>query len=96
MDSRLLFSVALGAKALDLTTIDEVGGGAHESESGEHGRIQEIVLAGSSKTILGTARTLIHNKLNGVVKGYLVYLQLSGIGFRISKDAKDVTYVVPS
>lgn len=96
MGSRLFFSGPLGANAIDLKTIDKVGGGAYKFERSEDGRIQEIVLAGPNKSVLGTARTLIHNKLSGVVKGYLVYLQLSGVGFRVSKEAKDVTFEVPS
>ena len=93
---RLFFSGPLGANAIDLKTIDKVGGSAFKLERAEDGRIQEIVLAGPNKAVLGTARTLLHNKINGVVKGYLVYLQLSGVGFRVSKEVKDVTYEVPS
>lgn len=96
LGSRLFFSGPLGANAIDLKTIDSVGGGAYKLERAEDGKVQEIVLAGPDKAVLGTARTLLHNKLNGVVKGYLVYLQLSGVGFRVSKEVKDVTYEVPS
>lgn len=96
LGSRLYFSGPLGDNAIDLKTIDKVGGGAFKLERADDGRIQEIVLAGANKSVLGTARTLIHNKISGVVKGYLVYLQLSGVGFRVSKEVKDITYEIPN
>lgn len=94
LGTRLFFTGPLGSNAIDLEKVDDQGLSAFKLQRGEDGRITGIDLAGPSKSITGTARTLLHNKINGVARGYLVYLQLSGVGFRVSKENKDVSYPV--
>eukprot|EP00892_Ulva_mutabilis_P011282 jgi/Ulvmu1/8526/UM044_0060.1 len=94
--TRLFFTGPLGSNAIDLEKIDDQGLSAFKLQTAEDGRITGIDLAGPSKSIMGTARTLLHNKINGVSRGYLVYMQLAGVGFRVSKENKDVTFSVGS
>ena len=94
--TRLFFTGPLGSNAIDLEKIDDQGLCAFKVDRAEDGRVTGIDLAGPSKSITGTARTLLHNKINGVARGYLVYLQLAGVGFRVSKENKDVTFAIGS
>lgn len=96
LGTRLFFTGPLGSNAIDLEKVDDQGLSAFKLQRAEDGRITGIDLAGPSKSVTGTARTLLHNKINGVSRGYLVYLQLAGVGFRVSKENKDVTFAVAS
>lgn len=94
LGTRLFFSGPLGSNAIDLEKVDDQGLSSFKLQRAEDGRISAIDLAGPSKSITGTARTLLHNKIRGVSRGYLVYLQLAGVGFRVSKENKEVTFPV--
>lgn len=47
-----------------------------------------------NRALHGTARTLIANMVQGVVKGYEKRLKIEGIGYQGRKDGKGVTLVV--
>lgn len=94
LGTRLFFTGPLGSNAIDMEKIDGEGLSAFKLQRADDGRITGIDVAGPSKSITGTIRTLLHNKINGVARGYLVYLQLAGVGFRVSKENKDVTFAV--
>lgn len=88
--TRLRFDGPLGSNALDLRGIDQRGMAAYRLERDASGRIDAVCLAGPDKAVVGTARSLLHNKIHGVTRGYLVYLQLAGVGFRVSKSVEPV------
>lgn len=91
--SRLYFSGPLGVNAIDLQKLDSEGMTAFRVDPVEGGGC-EIRVAGPSSSFVGTISSLIRNKVTGVVQGYLIYLQLVGVGYRVTKETKDVTYTV--
>jgi hypothetical protein len=94
--SQLFFSGPLGSNAIDLEKTDKKGMAAFKLVRGEGDQIEEIQIAGPCKDTTRSAHTLVQNRVNGVVRGYLMYLQLVGVGYRVSKMSKDVTYTVHS
>ena len=87
--SQLYFSGPLGVTAIDLQKLDTLGQAAFKVEAGE------IQVVGPSRSMVGTLTSLIRNKITGVVRGYLIYLQLVGVGYRVSKDTVPVSVNVP-
>ena len=92
--TRLFFSGPLGSNAIDLQKVDSKGLAAFRLVRAEDDRINEVQIAGVCKDITQSAKTLVQNRVKGVVRGYLLYMQLVGVGYRVSKDSKDVTYTV--
>lgn len=92
--SQLFFSGPLGSNGINLKAIDTDGLGALKVETNEDGKVTQIQVAGPSREFIGTAASLIRNKVHGVVRGYLMYLQLAGVGYRVSKETRPVTYEV--
>jgi len=88
--TRLYFSGPLGVTAIDLSKVDTRGRAAFKVEAGT------ISVVGPCRAFVGTVATLIRNKVTGVVRGYLVYLQLQGVGYRVSKETKAVPVLVPA
>lgn len=92
--TRMFFEGPLGSNAVDLLTVDPEGMVAMKLERDEAGKITDVLFAGPDKAFTRSCRTHVSSRVNGVVRGYLVYLQLAGVGYRVSKDNKDVTYEV--
>lgn len=92
--TRLYFSGPLGSNGLDLQKVDSKGLAAFRLVRTEDNKISEVQIAGVCKDIAHSAKTRVQNCVNGVVRGYLLYMQLVGVGYRVAKDNKDVTYTV--
>jgi hypothetical protein len=94
MGTRLYFSGPLGSNAVDLLKVDDKGLAAFKAVRDEKDKVTEVLFAGPCKSITRSCRTHVQNRVNGVTRGYLVYMQLAGVGYRVSKSNKEVTYNV--
>lgn len=92
--TRLFFSGPLGSNAIDLQKVDSKGLAAFRVLEGEDKKIGEVQIVGPDEDITRSAKTLVQNRVNGVTRGYLMYMQLVGVGYRVSKETRDVTYTV--
>ena len=92
--TRMFFEGPLGSNAVDLLKVDPEGMAAMKLERDGADKITDVLFAGPRKDITRSCRTHVQSRVNGVVRGYLVYLQLVGVGYRVSKGSKDVTYTV--
>lgn len=98
----LVFSGPLGSSALHLEKIDAEGTCAF-SFCPTQARLTVIT---SSKASCGLLKKLIANKIQGVTRGFLVYLKILGIGYRayLEKNtlifkvgySHDILYTIPS
>jgi large subunit ribosomal protein L6 len=98
----LKFSGPLGSNYLNLQKIDPQGLGGIQY----HKEKQQLELLSASKSEFGLFKKLLLNKIQGVLRGYLVYLKIVGIGYRATlSDNKlflklgyshDIIYTVPS
>ena len=98
----LLFSGPLGTTKLNLKKIDPAGVGSLFLDI-ENKCVKFRTL---SKPFYGLFKSLLQNKLQGVSRGFMVYLRIVGIGYRAHIENKtlfmklgfshDVLYRIPS
>ncbi|CAL5229733.1 g13113 [Coccomyxa viridis] len=97
----LTFKGPLGTSHLGLSRIDTLGDAALKLSP----ESREIAICSPSKGFFGTLQSLLRNKIEGVTKGFLVYLRIQGIGYRATlKDqtlqfklgySHDISYELP-
>lgn len=97
----LLFSGPLGTTILNLQKIDPIGIGSIFLDI-QNNNLQIRTL---SKSFFGLFKSLLQNKLQGVSRGFLVYLRIVGIGYRAHIENKtlfmklgyshDILYKIP-
>lgn len=92
--TRLFFSGPLGSNAIDLQKVDSRGLAAFRVLRGPQEKISEVQITGPCADTVRSAKTLVQNRVDGVVRGYLMYMQLVGVGYRVSKQNRDVTFTV--
>ena len=95
------FSGPLGHTRLNMQTIDPKGSGALLLNQQKN----QLEVISSSKCSFGLFLQLIENKIQGVTRGFLVYLKILGIGYRaqlINKTlvmklgySHDIVYKIP-
>lgn len=98
----LIFSGPLGKTKLNLKKID-VFGSAAVFISQEKKTLEILTL---SKSFNGLLKTLVLNKIQGVSRGFLLYLKIIGIGYRVLLQnnklifklgySHDIIYKLPS
>lgn len=98
----LLFIGPLGRTTLNLQSIDPKGLAAISINQKE----QIIHILTSSKSLHGLYKTQLSNRLYGVLRGYLMYLKIIGVGYRAHLDknilflklgySHDLVFQVPS
>ena len=98
----LLLSGPLGSTGLNLEKIDTLGTNAFHFES----ETRTLKVISSSKAWSGLLKKLLLNKIQGVTRGFLVYLKIIGIGYRASLEnntlifklgySHDIMYTIPS
>jgi hypothetical protein len=67
---------------------------ALQVECDEKGRVENILLAGPVENATKSIKAHLENHIRGVTRGFLVYMQVVGVGFRVSKEVQDVSYIV--
>lgn len=97
----LLFSGPLGTTQLNLEKIDPQGVGSFCLDIANNC----LKFRTLSKSFFGLLKALVKNKLQGVSRGFLVYLKIVGIGYRASIENKtlylklgyshDILYRIP-
>ena len=92
--TRFYFDGPLGSNAVDLLKADAKGMAAFKVERSAEGRVAAIHVAGPAGDVVHGIKTQLQNRIHGVVRGYLMYLQLVGVGFRVSKETREVSYLV--
>jgi large subunit ribosomal protein L6 len=95
----LLLIGPLGINKIDLKRIDNKGGGAIKLSE------NHLFFCSQSKSFFRTFLKLIFNKIEGVNTGFLIYLKMTGIGFRASLEdqtlrlkvgySHDFKYIIP-
>ena len=75
-DNCLIFSGPLGNTSINLKKIDPMG------FCGILLNNKELQFITHSKSFFGLFKSLIDNKLQGVSRGFLIYLKIIGIGYR--------------
>ncbi|CAL8469573.1 g9114 [Coccomyxa elongata] len=85
---QLVFAGPLGTSRLGLSSIDSLGDAAFKLIPEE----REIAVCTPNKAFFGTLQSLLRNKIEGVTKGFLVYLRISGIGYRAAIDGQTITF----
>ena len=83
--SILTFFGPLGTSTLNLKKIDKSGIGFFFLEPVK----KEILFSTPCKIFFGTVNKIMENKIQGVTRGFLIYLRIVGIGFRATFD-KDI------
>lgn len=98
----LRISGPLGSTGIHLEKIDPLGQNAYSYDP------KTSIFRGISvsKASSGLLKKILQNKIHGVTRGYLVYLKIVGIGYRVSLEnnmlvfkvgfSHDVLYTVPS
>lgn len=76
----LIFSGPLGKTSLNLKKIDPTGLAAISFIPQD----KVLKITTSSKSFYGLLKSLINNKIQGISRGFLVYLKIIGIGYRVS------------
>ena len=94
--TKLFFSGPLGSNALDLLKSDSKGMAAFKVDRDEVGKVQAIHFAGPDQQTVQACHRHVQNQVHGVLRGYLMYMQLAGVGYRVSKSTKDVSFNVHS
>jgi large subunit ribosomal protein L6 len=81
--SSLHFEGPLGLIEIDISKIDSFGLGFFRMKT-ELNQFEVFVQKTSknSKSFFGSLTSLFRNNIHGVCQGYLVYLELTGVGFR--------------
>lgn len=102
VENLLIFTSALGITTLQLEKIDQKGEASINIEKAS----QQILVESFSQALVGLLKSLLENKLIGVSRGYLIYLQIVGVGYRVSiKEntlffklgySHDITYKLPT
>lgn len=97
----LFFSGPLGHTKLNLQKIDPIGIGSICLDI----KTNNLKIRTLSKSFFGLFKTLLQNKLQGVSRGFLVYLRIVGIGYRAHIENKtlflklgfshDILYKIP-
>ena len=80
IDNILYFQGVLGKTALHLKKIDPKGLAGVVIETNQN----NLKIITSSKAFYGLLKSSIQNKLQGVSRGFLIYLKIVGIGYRVS------------
>ena len=75
----LIFSGPLGSSCLELSRLDPLGLGVYFYDKIKN----EFSIRTTSPSFLGLFQTLVTNKIQGVTRGYLTYLRIHGIGYRV-------------
>jgi len=101
-ESILLFSGPLGSTGINLKKIDPLGSNAIFVDQ----KSSSIKILTSSKSYHGLIKKLILNKIQGITRGFLIYLKIVGIGYRAHLDkntlflklgySHDIIYNIPS
>jgi large subunit ribosomal protein L6 len=100
-DHHLFFSSPLGQTILNLKKIDPKGTAAFMIDP----ELKRINIISHSKSYHGLLKSLIKNKIQGISRGFLIYLKIVGIGYRASLEnnslflklgySHDILYKVP-
>lgn len=88
--SILIFSGPLGNNTLNLKKIDKKGYGIFFLNTEK----KQILFSTQSKSFFGTITNIIENKIQGVSRGFLLYLRIIGIGFRATLDKNILTFKI--
>ena len=98
----LFFSGPLGYTVLNLKKMDPDGSSALKINSNSTG----LKLITTTKSSHGLLKSLIENKIQGISRGFLIYLKIVGIGYRafLEKNtlflklgySHDILYKIPS
>lgn len=100
----LYFQGPLGNTALHLKKIDPLGIAGIFLETQEN----QLKITTTSKAFYGLLKSIIQNKLQGISRGFLIYLKIVGIGYRVSLTennqtlflklgySHDIIYKIPS
>lgn len=96
----VVFSGPLGSTRINLKKIDPLGYGAIQVN------LKNINILATSKAYLGLLKKLISNKIHGINRGFLIYLKITGIGYRASLEknslllklgySHDIIYNIPT
>ena len=76
----LLFFGPLGETSMNLKKIDPLGLAGISLNS----QTKMLQITTRSKSFHGLVKSLIQNKIQGVTRGFLIYLKIIGIGYRVS------------
>lgn len=79
-DDILIFSGPLGFTGVNLKKIDPLGSSAILIKQD----IRSIFIVTQSKSYQGLLKKKLLNKIEGITRGFLVYLKIIGIGYRAS------------
>ena len=98
----LKFSGPLGYTTINLKKVDPEGLGGLLIDKHE----KQIKFVTHSKSFFGLFKSLVNNKLQGITRGFLIYLKITGIGYRASLEndilflklgySHDIIYKIPS
>ena len=101
-NNTLFFSGPLGSTAINLEKIDPLGSSAILIDK----KNLSVKILTSSKPYSGLIKKIILNKIQGVTRGFLLYLKIVGIGYRahLEKDtlffklgySHDIVYNIPA
>lgn len=101
-DNILSFSGPLGSTGINLEKIDSIGSNSIFIDT----KSSTLNIITSSKSSLGLLKKLILNKIQGVTRGFLIYLKIVGIGYRAHLEkntlflklgySHDVIYNIPA
>jgi large subunit ribosomal protein L6 len=84
IDNILYFQGPLGKTALHLKKIDPKGVAGILIETTEN----QLKITTPSKAFYGLLKSIIQNKLQGISRGFLMYLKIVGIGYRANLNSK--------
>ena len=98
----LFFSGPLGSTGINLEKIDPTGSNSISINTNS----STLNILTSSKSSLGLLKKIILNKIQGITRGFLIYLRIVGIGYRAHLEkntlflklgySHDIIYNVPS
>lgn len=98
----LFFSGPLGYTVLNLTKIDPLGSSGFYMDKNAN----TLTLITATKAFHGLLKSLIQNKIQGMSRGFLIYLKIVGIGYRAHLEknnlflklgySHDILYKIPS
>jgi large subunit ribosomal protein L6 len=98
----LFFSGPLGSTVLNLTKIDPLGSSGLKIDKNSN----TLTLITATKSFHGLLTSLIQNKIQGMSRGFLIYLKIVGIGYRAHLEknnlflklgySHDILYKIPS
>ena len=84
----LFFYGPLGVTVIDLKKLDSKGLGAITFSEQNH----SFLICSHSKSFLGCIYSLIKNKIQGVTRGFLVYLKIVGVGYRAQLENQTLVF----